>query len=109
MSVAWIEPVKNHELKKWAYNLLCGSLIPQTTRLIFYYFKNDVLWAVGHCQNGYKCMVAEVPLDDSDTERFNLPKATCIIMSPVDRTRAIDDPKESFSIDEIQFDVEKYG
>jgi hypothetical protein len=54
-------------------------------------------------------MVAEVPLDDSDTERFNLPKATCIIMSPVDRTRAIDDPKESFSIDEIQFDVEKYG
>jgi hypothetical protein len=51
-------------------------------------------------------VVAEVPLDDNDTERFNFPKSVTVIMSPKDQTRSIDDPAETFAMDEIKFDLE---
>ncbi len=91
MPVAWIEKLENEQAKQWPY----GKLI-----------SGDVIFAGDRTKKGYQCVVAEVPLDDNDTERFNIPKGVTVIMSPKDQTRSIDDPAEAFAMDEIKFDLE---
>ena len=76
MPLEWIEKLENEEVRWWIHAL------PS---------KREVLFAADRSDQ-YPCVVAEVPLDDSDAKRFELPKNSTVIMSPVDWQQAIDDP-----------------
>ena len=84
-----IKPLTNEKAKDWAYD---------------YLVKGDVLWAGDRQREGYP-IVAEVPLDDADRKRFDLPRADTIIMHNVDKSKAIDEPGTTYPIEDIVFDV----
>lgn len=88
MPKTWIEQLKNERVKKWAFNQL---------------LEGKVLWA-GE-RKDYGCVVAQIPLTDAETARFNLPKAVNIIAHHRDKSKGIDS-WEKYSIDDIKFDLE---
>jgi hypothetical protein len=49
--------------------------------------------------------VAEIQLNDQELLRFDIPKATTIIVHHKDKSKAID-PWGKYSIDDIKFDLE---
>jgi hypothetical protein len=88
MPKTWIEQLKNVEVKKWAFNqLLEGKVI----------FTSD--------RKDYRCVVAEIQLNDQELLRFDIPKAATIIVHHKDKSKAID-PWGKYSIDDIKFDLE---
>lgn len=89
MPKTWIEQLKSEQVKQWAYDQLV---------------KGTVLWAGDRKE--YGCVVAEVPLDDVDRKRFDLPHGDTIIMYNVDKLKAIDEPGARYPIKEIVFDLE---
>ena len=64
----------------------------------------------------YPCLCAEIPITYEDIDRWGKVllgvkdgwegSMVTLIMSNKDQTRAIDDPQERFTIDEINFDGE---
>ena len=96
MPKTWIEKLENQEAKQWAYDCLV---------------KGDVLLAEDRekDEHPYPCVTAEIPLADSEKVQFNIPNAVNIIMFLKDRSRSIGNLGETFTMDEIEFDLECYG